>query len=54
MLAEYFCRPTSGCDYSEAVDGASQQWQQQQYITSTGADFYKSDMQVLVLVKLQS
>jgi len=48
MLAELSRRPTSGCEHSEAVGGAFQQWQQQQWVTSAGADFDKSGMQVLV------
>jgi len=31
------------------VHGAFQQWQQQQWITSAGADFVKHAMQALVL-----
>ena len=44
-LGGHLWRPNSGCEHSEAVGGAFQQWQQQQWITSTGADFYKHGMQ---------
>jgi len=30
------------------VGGAFQQWQQQQWVTSIGADFYKCSMQALI------
>ena len=38
----------SGCEYREVVGDAFQQWQQQQWFSSTGADFYKHGMQALV------
>ena len=44
-FAEYFWRANSGCEHSEVVDGKFQQWWQR--VTSTGADFYKYDIQNL-------
>jgi len=32
--------PNGGCEHSEAVRSMFQQWQQQQWVTSTGADIY--------------
>ena len=46
MLAGCLWRPNSGCEYSEAVGAAFQQWWQ--WVTSTGADVYKHGMQTLV------
>ena len=31
VLAEHLCRPNSGCEHSEMVGGAFQQWQQWQW-----------------------
>ena len=45
MLAECLWRPKHD---SEVVGGAFQQWQQQQWGTSTGADVYKHGIQALV------
>lgn len=39
---------TSGCEHSEVVGGVFLQWQQQQWVISTGVDFYKHNMQALV------
>ena len=47
-LAECLWRPNSGCEHSEAVGGAFQQWQQWHWITSTDTHFYEQGMQVLV------
>ena len=47
-LAEGLWSPNSGCEHSEAVGGAFQQWWQWQWVTSAGADFYKHGMQALV------
>ena len=33
---ECFLRPVSGCEHSEVVGHVFQQWQQQQWVTSTG------------------
>ena len=41
--------PNSGCEYSEVVRGVFQQWRQQQWVTSTGADFYEHGMQLLFI-----
>ena len=35
-LAGHFCRLNSGCEHRKAAGGAFQQWQQQQWSTSTG------------------
>ena len=48
MLAEHLWRPNSGCEHSEVVGGAFQQWWQQQWVTSTGAGFDEHGMQALV------
>ena len=48
MLAEHLWRTNSGCEHSEPVGGAFQQWQQWQWVTSSGAGFYKHSMQALV------
>ena len=45
-LAEHWWRSNSGCEHSETVGGAFQQWQQ--WVTSTGADCYEPSMQALV------
>jgi len=37
----------SGCEHSDAVSGASQQWCQQSRVTASGADFYKRGIQTL-------
>ena len=47
MLAEHLWRLNSGYEHSQAAGGTFQQWQQ--WVTSTGADFYEHDLQVLVL-----
>ena len=47
MLAECFWRPSGGCECSEAVGGAFQQWCQRQWVSSTGVDFYKRGTQAL-------
>ena len=47
-LAERLWRPNSRCEHSEAVSGAFQQCPQQQWVNSTGTDFYKHGMQTLV------
>ena len=46
ILAERWWIPNSGCENTEGVGGAFQQWQQ--WITSTGSDFYQCSMQALV------
>jgi len=38
MFAVLLWRSTSGCEHREAVSAAFQQQQQQQWVTSTGAD----------------
>ena len=38
----------SGCDHSEALGDAFQQWQQQQLVTATGTDVYEHSMQALL------
>jgi len=43
---EHLWRPTSGCELSEVVGGAFQQWSQ--WVTSAGAGLYKHGMQALV------
>jgi len=48
MLAEHLQRPNSECECSELVGGAFQQWQQQQWVTTSGADFYQLSMQAHV------
>ena len=45
MLAERLQRQNSGCEHSEAVGGAFQQWQQ--WVTSAGAEFCERGMQPL-------
>jgi len=45
MLAGHFWGPISGCEHSEVVGDAFQQWWQ--WVTS-GAEFYKCVMQALV------
>jgi len=47
-LAERLWKPNSGCEHSEVAGGAFQQWQQQQWLTSTGVDVYKHGVQALV------
>ena len=47
MLAGCLWRPNSGCWHSQVVSGAFQQWWQQQWSTSTGADLYKRGIQLL-------
>jgi len=46
MLAEHFWRPTSGCEHSEVVGGAFQQWWQ--WVIFTDVDCYEHSMQALV------
>jgi len=41
-------RPNGGCEHSEVVGGAFQQWEQQQWVTSAGADFEECGIQALV------
>ena len=48
MLALHLWRSNSGCEHNEAMGGQFQQWHQRQWVTSTGADFYKCGMQALV------
>jgi len=38
-LAERLWKPNSGCEHSEILSDAFQQWQWQQWIASTGAGF---------------
>ena len=45
-LLECLWRPNSGCEYSKVMGGVFQQWWQ--WVTSTGAGFYKQGVQVLV------
>jgi len=47
-LAEHLWRPESGCEHSEVLSGAFQQWRQWHWVTSTGADCYKHSMQALL------
>ena len=47
-LDECIWRLNSGCEHSEAVSDAFQQWRQQQWLTSAGAGFYECSMQALV------
>ena len=47
-LAECLWRPNSGYDHGESEDGVFQQGQQQQRVTSTGAEFYRGSLQALV------
>ena len=47
-LAECLWRSNSGFGHSKAEGGAFQWWQQWQWITSAGTDFYKYSMQALV------
>ena len=46
MLDGCLWRPNSGREYGEVVGGAFQQWEQ--WVTSTGVNFYEHAMQVLV------
>ena len=48
MHAEHLRRPNSGCEQSETVRGAFQQWWQKQLGTLSGTAFYKHVMQALV------
>ena len=48
ILAECFWRPNSGCEHSEAVGGAFQQWWKRQWVTCAGVDVYELGMQILV------
>jgi len=48
MLAEHLQRSNGGCEHSEAVGGALQQWWQCQWVISTDADFYEHGIQALV------
>jgi len=49
MFAECLWRPNPGYVLTEAVHrGVLQQWRQQQWVTSAGADFYECSMQALV------
>ena len=48
MLSECLWRPNTGCKHGEVVGGTFQQWQQQQWVTSSGADFYECGMHALV------
>ena len=43
-VAEYLWRPKSGCEHSKEVGGKTVK----QWVTSSGADFYKCSMQALV------
>ena len=45
MLAERLWRPNSGCEHSELMVGAFQQWWQWHWVTSASADSYKHNMQ---------
>lgn len=47
MLVECFWSPNSGHEHNVAVNGAFQQWQQQEWITFTSADYVHS-LQALV------
>ena len=47
-LAEHLWRPNGGCEHSEAVGDAFQQWRLQQWVT-TGSNFYQLGMEALVL-----
>ena len=47
-VAQHLWRSGSGCEHSEALGGVFQQWQQQQWVTSAGADFYKCSTLSLV------
>jgi len=42
MIAEHLWSPDSGCEYSETAGSVFQLWWQ--WVTSTGADFYKHSM----------
>ena len=49
MFAKHLWRLNSGFEHSEEeVGGVFQQWQQQEWFTSAGTDFYRSVMQALV------
>ena len=48
MLVKCFWSPNSRYEHSEAASGAFQQWQQQQWITFTSADYYMQSLQALV------
>jgi len=39
---------SSGCEQSEAVGAVFRQWREQQWVTSTGVDFYRHDILALV------
>jgi len=45
MLAEHLWRSNSGCEHTEAVCGALQQWWHWQWVTSTDRDCYKHGME---------
>ena len=46
-LTECLWRTNSGCEHSEVVGSAFQQWQQ--WVTSAGADFYERSIQLLLI-----
>ena len=48
MLAECLWRTNSRRYHSNSVGSAFQQWQQRQWVTSTGTDFYWCSIQVLL------
>ena len=48
IFAERLWSPSSGCELSEVVHGAFQQWGQWHWDTSAGADCYERSTQVLV------
>jgi len=48
VLAERLWRPNSRCEHSKVVGGVFQHWQQRQWVTSAGADFYEHSMKALV------
>jgi len=45
---EHLWKPTSGCGNSEVVSGAFQQWQEEQWVTTSAAVIYKNGMRTLV------
>ena len=47
-LTESLWRQNSGCEHSEAIGGAFQQWWLWLWVPSTGTDFYKCAIQALV------
>ena len=47
-LGECLWRWNNGCKNSEVAGGAFQQWQQQERVISTGADFYKRSLRALL------